>query len=186
MTAPADQARPPRLEADRISRLWLKAARAAALLTSLKLTVATAESLTGGWLSAALTSVPGSSAYFLAGLTAYSNAAKVRLLGVSERTLAERGAVSPECSLEMAAGVLLAAGASLGLSTTGIAGPDGGSPEKPVGLVYVSVTDGTRGLSTRFDFSGDRSAVTLEAADMALTMLINRLVRSDFGAPILV
>lgn len=103
------------------------------------LRVATAESCTGGGVSRAITDIPGSSAVFECGVCAYSNTMKIELLGVSEQTLDDHGAVSPETAAEMAKGIRALSGADIGIGVTGIAGPDGGSDEKPVGLVYVAV-----------------------------------------------
>jgi PncC family amidohydrolase len=152
--------------------LFGKAAAAGALLKGLGLTAATAESLTGGLVSAAITSVPGSSAYFMAGVNAYSNQSKYRLLEVPWVILNTAGAVSPECSQAMASGVARLIGSDLGLSTTGIAGPDGGSAVKPVGLVYLSV-HGPQGQETRRKiYSGDRQSVALQAVEGALDLLL--------------
>ena len=104
-----------------------------------KLTLATAESCTGGLVSKRITEIPGASEIFLCGLCTYSNEMKERLLGVSHQTLEQYGAVSEQTAREMARGVRLASGAAVGVSTTGIAGPGGGSAEKPVGLVYVGI-----------------------------------------------
>jgi nicotinamide-nucleotide amidase len=105
-----------------------------------RLTVATAESCTGGGVSAALTDVPGASAVLLGGICAYANEIKVKLLGVKEKTLEKYGAVSEQTATEMACGARTATGADIGIGITGIAGPDGGSAEKPVGLVYIAVS----------------------------------------------
>ena len=104
-----------------------------------KLTISTAESCTGGLIGKRLTDVPGSSTYFLGSITAYSNKLKTGLLGVSENTLQAHGAVSEEVALEMAEGIRNNTHADIGISTTGISGPDGGSEEKPMGLVYIAV-----------------------------------------------
>ena len=115
---------------------------AAAVVNALRAagqTVACAESLTGGMLASKLVDVPGASSVLGEAYVTYSNEAKMRLLGVSKDTLRQFGAVSAQCAREMAEGARLAAGADFALSTTGIAGPDGGTPEKPVGLVYVGV-----------------------------------------------
>ena len=103
------------------------------------LTVAVAESCTGGLIAHRLTNVPGSSAYFLGGVVAYANEVKEGVLGVRSETLRRHGAVSQETALEMARGVRRLLGADIALSATGIAGPTGGTPEKPVGLVYVAL-----------------------------------------------
>ena len=114
------------------------------LLIENKLTIATAESCTGGLVSAALTDVPGSSGVFGFGVCTYANEAKIKLLGVNEDTLVKYGAVSEQTALEMARGVKALSGADIALSLTGIAGPDGGSSEKPVGLVYLGVAAGEK------------------------------------------
>ncbi|MDR0355449.1 MAG: CinA family protein [Deltaproteobacteria bacterium] len=151
--------------------LWERARGAAGLLRKKDLTVAVAESLTGGWVSAALTSIPGISQFFMAGIVAYANEAKMDLLGVPALILEQHGAVSPECAQAMASGVRLRSGADIGVATTGVAGPTGGSEEKPVGLMYVSVDDGENGLTVRRLFSGDRSDVTFASAEAALEQL---------------
>ena len=104
-----------------------------------KLTISTAESCTGGLIGKRLTDVAGSSTYFLGSITAYSNKLKTDLLGVSENTLQTHGAGSEEVAIEMAEGILNNTHADIGISTTGISGPDGGSEEKPMGLVYIAV-----------------------------------------------
>lgn len=142
-------------------------------LAAKKLTLATAESCTGGGLSYWLTSVPGSSNWFERGYVTYSNDAKMDSLGVSKDTLAEHGAVSEEAAREMVAGVLGESGADLGIAITGIAGPDGGSAEKPVGTVFIAW--GGKDFKTRvqrFDFAGDRQAVRLGAIAAALEGLL--------------
>src|SRR5690606_5551128 len=139
------------------------------LLTEHGLTLAVAESCTGGLIGHRLTDVPGSSAAFLLGVVAYANEAKVRLLGVREETLRQHGAVSTATAEEMAAGARGAAGSSLGLATTGIAGPSGGTPEKPVGTVCVALAwEGGR-WSRRFDLGArDRSWIKQMTAQLAL------------------
>jgi PncC family amidohydrolase len=140
-------------------------------------TVATAESLTGGNVSARITTISGSSDYFLGGIVAYSNAAKASLLGVSEETLATRGAVSAECAREMAEGARRAFGADLAVATTGIAGPGGATERKPVGLVYIALA-GPDGVTTEeFRFPGGRAVVTDASTEAALLMLLRGLER---------
>jgi nicotinamide-nucleotide amidase len=151
--------------------LWRLAGRAALDLAARGLTLATAESLSGGWLSAALTSVQGSSGYFMAGIAAYSNEAKMDLLGVAREALEAHGAVSWQVAEQMALGARKAARASIGLSTTGVAGPDGGSAEKPVGLVFVAAADGRRAESRGITLPGDRLEVSIAAAGAALDFL---------------
>ncbi|MDR0881023.1 MAG: nicotinamide-nucleotide amidohydrolase family protein [Candidatus Adiutrix sp.] len=143
----------------------------ASRLTARGLTVATAESLTGGRVAAALTSRPGSSAYFQGGVVAYANQAKIDLLGVPAEVLALKGAVSEECARAMAEGARRRLGTLLAVATTGIAGPDGGSPAKPVGLVWLATaTDRDTRAVGRF-FPGDRATVTRLAVRAALELL---------------
>ncbi len=132
------------------------------------LTLAVAESCTGGLVGARITAVPGSSDYFLGGVLAYANAAKTALLSVSEKTLAARGAVSAECAREMAEGARRALGADVGLSITGVAGPSGGTAEKPVGLVYVCAALRGREITRELRLSGGRDLVRARAATAAL------------------
>ncbi|HIE1454662.1 nicotinamide-nucleotide amidase [Serratia marcescens] len=136
-----------------------------------------AESCTGGGIAKAITDIAGSSAYFDRGFVTYSNAAKHDLLGVSEATLAAHGAVSEEVVREMAIGALRAAQADLALSVSGIAGPDGGSAEKPSGTVWFGFagSDG-RGLSRKMQFEGDRDAVRLQATIFALQTAIDEFL----------
>jgi nicotinamide-nucleotide amidase len=155
---------------DTIKNLVLETAKN---LQSCGLTLATAESCTGGGLSYWLTSVPGSSAWFERGFVTYSNAAKIDLLGVSEKTISTFGAVSEETALEMADGILRHSKADLGIAITGIAGPDGGSPEKPVGTVWLAFSG--KNFNTIAEchvFKGDRQAVRLAAIAKALEELL--------------
>jgi PncC family amidohydrolase len=140
-----------------------------------KPTVATAESLTGGGVARAISSLSGSSAYFMGGIVAYVNDAKHRLLGVSQRILEERGAVSPECAAAMAEGARRAFHADLGVSTTGIAGPTGATERKPVGLVYVGIASDAGATVEEHRFDGDREAVTSASIHAALTLLASHL-----------
>ncbi|MBI1736636.1 MAG: nicotinamide-nucleotide amidohydrolase family protein [Candidatus Rokubacteria bacterium] len=149
-----------------------------ALLKSRGLVVATAESCTGGLVGHRLTSVGGSSAYFERGVVVYSNAAKIELLGVPESVLRAHGAVSGETAEAMARGVCAIARTPCGLSITGIAGPDGGTPAKPVGTVYIGVAVNDRVMSRRFRFSGDRASIKWQSSSMALDML-----RRTLGGP---
>lgn len=140
-------------------------------------TVALAESCTGGKLAAMLTDSPGASGAFVEGFVTYSNGAKVRSLGVKEETLSAHGAVSEECAREMAEGARRRAGATWALSVTGVAGPDGGSEEKPVGTVYIGLSgpDGTS--AQRFQFVGDRSWNRTLSCQNALNLLRLKLIR---------
>lgn len=135
-------------------------------------TVAVAESITGGLVSSLITDVPGASAYFLAGFVVYSNSSKVSVLGVKESTLAEHGAVSEEVAREMARGARERSGADIGASCTGIAGPTGATPGKPIGLVHFAVDDGSRCIAHREVFSGDRQRIKRAAADRLLELII--------------
>ena len=155
------------------------AERLVELLKARGLTCATAESCTGGGVGAALTAVPGSSAVFLGGVVSYANAVKRDVLGVSAATLDTVGAVSPETAAQMADGVRRLAKADLAVSVTGIAGPGGGSAEKPVGLVWfgLATPDGTR--TERAIFAGDRTAVRAKAVTHALGMLTAAAVDSN-------
>jgi PncC family amidohydrolase len=138
------------------------------------LTVATAESCTGGLVAHVITEVAGSSGYFLGGVVSYSDEAKERLLGVPAETLAGHGAVSAQVARAMAAGARARIGAGIAVSVTGIAGPGGGSPQKPVGLTYVAVAD-ARGVEVRrFTWSGERGANKRASAQAALELLIER------------
>jgi len=138
------------------------------LLRERGLTVATAESCTGGLVAHRLTNVPGSSAYVRGGVVAYANDAKQRLLGVASTTLAAHGAVSEEAAAEMAAGARQSLGADIAVSTTGIAGPDGGTPEKPVGTVCLGLASADDTLAARYQFWGTRDWVKLLASQVAL------------------
>ncbi|MFC7734336.1 CinA family protein [Roseomonas sp. GCM10028921] len=153
------------------------AARLLDLLRARELTIATAESCTGGLVSAALTAVPGCSDVVLGGIVSYSNGMKASLLGVPEEVLRRVGAVSEDCAREMAAGLLRATGAGLGISVTGIAGPGGGSAEKPVGTVYIGVAClGRETILRRNLFSGDRAAIRAATVDAALALATEALL----------
>jgi PncC family amidohydrolase len=159
--------------------LYHPAKEAGRLLLDASLTLATAESLTAGWISAAITMVPGSSGYYMGGICAYADAVKKAALGVSPGTLATWGAVSPQCSKEMARGARAAIGADVGLSSTGIAGPSGGSRQKPVGLVYLTCLDSTRSMTVELGLGGGRLAVTWRSAWEALALLRRFLAGED-------
>lgn len=135
-----------------------------------RLMVVTAESCTGGWIAKVLTDLPGSSAWFEAGAVAYSYEAKEALLGVNPRTLERFGAVSEETALEMVSGALARFGAGVAVAVTGIAGPSGGTPDKPVGTVWIAwKRRGGYAHARLFHFAGDRDAVRRLTVAAALT-----------------
>ncbi len=147
-------------------------------LTRAKKRIATAESCTGGMISAAITSVSGASGVFDCGVCSYANFIKHKVIGVREETLSTYGAVSEKTAAEMARGVRLLSGADIGISTTGIAGPLGGTPYKPVGLVYIGVSTAT-GLKTEKMLLGengaDRERIRQLAAAAALYFALKEL-----------
>ncbi|MBP5236582.1 MAG: nicotinamide-nucleotide amidohydrolase family protein [Clostridia bacterium] len=151
----------------------LKAEAATAHLKKSGKTVATAESCTGGLLGKLITDNPGVSEFYLGGAVCYSNEAKIRLLGVSERTISEHGAVSRETAEEMAEGIRKKLGADIGVSTTGIAGPGGGTEKKPVGLVYVGISDGSgvRSHELRLGSGLSRDEIRNSTAEFVFTLL---------------
>ena len=144
-------------------------------LTEKRLTIAVAESCTGGLIANRLTDVPGSSVYFERGLVTYSNEAKIQLLGVPPEIIEQHGAVSEETARLMAEGVRRIAKTALGLSSTGIAGPTGGSKEKPVGTVYVALTDGAQTICRHYAYRWDRKRNKLVSSEAALFLLKNYL-----------
>jgi len=139
-------------------------------------TLATAESCTGGLISDRITNVPGASNYFLAGYVVYSNQAKINLLGVPAEIIARHGAVSEQCARAMVEGTRRISGADYALATTGIAGPTGGTPEKPVGTVFVAVADSDGTICERFYWPGERLQFKARVAQTALNMLRKRIV----------
>jgi PncC family amidohydrolase len=142
------------------------------------ITVAAAESCTGGNVAHRITSIAGSSVYFLGSIVAYANSAKMQLLGVSEEILKTKGAVSEECARAMVDGARKAFGAQIAVSTTGIAGPGGATERKPVGLVYIA-SAGPGGIAFReYHFDGDRQAVIDAATEAALEMLLAEVERA--------
>ena len=145
------------------------------LLRKRELKLALAESCTGGQIGDRITNVPGSSEYFLGGIVAYAYEAKVALLGVSWDTLNTRGAVSQETVLEMARGARRALNADIAVSVTGIAGPGGGTPEKPVGTVWIGLVAKEGEWTRLFQFSGNREQNKISSANAALQMLLDYL-----------
>ncbi len=144
-------------------------------LRALGLTLATAESCTGGGIADAITDVAGSSDYFLGGVVAYANRVKEQLLGVGADLLASQGAVSEPVALQMAEGVRRLLGADLGVGITGIAGPGGGSADKPVGLVYIAVAGPEGQEVRRYLWSCDRVGNKRRSVRAALELLLERL-----------
>jgi nicotinamide-nucleotide amidase len=149
----------------------------AALFIQQRLTLALAESCTGGMIAQRITSIPGSSRYFMEGAVTYSNAAKTRQLGVDATLLVEKGAVSSEVASAMAKGVRQAAGSDLGLAVTGIAGPDGSTDDKPVGTVFISLAAPDGCWTKRFQFSGSRDEIRTITAWTALDWLRRYLLQ---------
>ena len=141
------------------------------LLNKNNLTLATAESCTGGYLAHMITSVPGSSRYFKGSVIAYSNEVKIAQLGVSAEDLKQQGAVSEEVAKAMAEGVRKELNADIAIATTGIAGPDGGTVEKPVGTVWIAYSDKYKTLAKKFNFSRDRTFIVHWSALAALNMI---------------
>jgi nicotinamide-nucleotide amidase len=147
------------------------------LLLAKRQTLALAESCTGGYISHRITRVAGSSAYYYGGAATYSNDAKIRFLGVNPATLESYGAVSRETALEMSRGIREKTGASVGLSVTGIAGPLGGSPEKPVGTVWISIAQDNYHEARLYNFHGDRERIITGASQAALHWLRTTLLQ---------
>lgn len=150
------------------------------LLQRRGLSLAAAESCTGGWVAKLITDVAGSSGWFDRGFVTYSNTAKTDMLGVSEQTLREHGAVSHAVVVEMAEGALARSHADVSVAISGVAGPDGGTPEKPVGMVWLAwARRGDAVDAECHQFEGDRRSVRLQAARTAVQGLIQRLERHD-------
>lgn len=146
------------------------------LLLEKNLTISTAESCTGGLVSATLINYPGVSSVFMEGCVAYSNEAKINRLGVKKETLDKFGAVSEETAREMAQGIAKNFKTNIGLSTTGIAGPGGGSNEKPVGLVYIGIYINGKTTVKKYILQGNRQDIRLRATKNALNDLRLRLL----------
>ncbi len=158
---------------ERIARL---VERVAQLLTAREARLATAESCTGGWIAKSLTDLPGSSAWFGYGVVAYSNEAKEMLLALDPDLLATHGAVSGEVATGMAAAVRAVSGADISVAVTGIAGPDGGTSDKPVGTVWLAWDGpGMRAASHHERFSGDRDSIRRQTVVAALLGILRQL-----------
>jgi nicotinamide-nucleotide amidase len=146
-------------------------------MTAKGLKLASAESCTGGWLAKIITDIPGSSAWFTGSVVCYSNESKHSLLGVDEKALSEFGAVSGETVLELSDGLFSHTDADIAVSVSGIAGPDGGSDEKPVGLVWLSWGKRDKSVHARpYNFDGDREDVRKQSIKQALNNLLDLMV----------
>lgn len=139
------------------------------------LTISTAESCTGGMIASAITDVSGSSVFFGTGVVTYSNDAKMKLIGVKKETLEEYGAVSEQTASEMAEGVLKLGEADVSVAVTGIAGPTGGTPEKPVGLVYIGVSGKYGTFAHKNNFYGNRDDVRKQTVERAFELVYDYL-----------
>ena len=147
-----------------------------AVLSKAGKAVSTAESCTGGWVAKSITDIPGSSAVFQYGIVSYSNGAKESILGVKNETLEKHGAVSKPVVEEMARGVLHLSGADIAVAVSGVAGPDGGTDEKPVGTVWFAWASKQGRVATRMEtLAGDREAVRRQAVALALQGLLDLL-----------
>ena len=151
------------------TELFALAEQLGRLLTANGKKIVTAESCTGGWIAQTITEIPGSSAWFDRGFVSYSNAAKVQMLGVNPQTLEKYGAVSVETATEMAAGAIAHSDADLAIAVTGIAGPDGGSPDKPVGSVFIAwnYKNGDSKVDKK-QFSGNRQQIRKQTVKIAI------------------
>jgi nicotinamide-nucleotide amidase len=153
-----------------VSELDQKIAR---LFRDSGITLSVAESCSGGLISKRITDLPGSSGYFNLGVVTYSNSSKERVLGVPHELIEIKGAVSNEVALAMAVGVRALSGSDVALATTGIAGPDGGTAEKPVGTVFIAIASQNGSEVFRHHFEGNREVVREATAESALTLLLN-------------
>ncbi len=141
------------------------------------LTVSTAESCTGGMIASAITNVSGSSGFFGTGVVTYSNEAKMKLIGVKKETLEKYGAVSEHTASEMAEGILKLSGADVSVAVTGIAGPTGGTAEKPVGLVFIGVSGKYGTFTYKNNFNGNRDEVRKQTVDRAFELVLDYLIK---------
>lgn len=152
-----------------------KIATIAARLINSKKSLAIAESCTGGAISAAFTALAGASKYLLAGVTAYSNDVKINVLGVAKADIEQHGAVSETVAIQMAEGVRKITGADFAIATTGVAGPGGGSAEKPVGTVYIGFASASKSFVILKNCGTERSQVVAQATAEALSILRNEI-----------
>lgn len=153
------------------------AERLAKAVLPLDISIAVAESCTGGMIGSEITSVPGASSYFMGSAVTYSNDSKEKILDVSRKTLETKGAVSEEAAEQMAIGVRSLYSADASIAVTGIAGPDGGTPEKPVGLVYIAVSYEERTVVRKCNFNGDRDEIRRCTVETSLEMLSDLIER---------
>jgi len=147
--------------------------KVAKILRDSGLTLSVAESCSGGLIAKRITDMPGSSGYFLLGAVTYSNDSKERVLGVPAKLIEKHGAVSSEVALAMAEGVRKVSGSDIAIATTGIAGPDGGTPEKPVGTVFIAIDSPDGSKASLHYFEGDRNAIREATAEAALSLLLH-------------
>jgi nicotinamide-nucleotide amidase len=147
--------------------------RVAGLFRDSGLTLAVAESCSGGLLAKRITDIPGSSGYFLLGVVTYANSAKERVIKVPQELIDRHGAVSSEVAHAMAAGVRTVSSSDIAIATTGIAGPDGGTPEKPVGTVFIALAAPNGSEAVRYCFAGSREEVREATAEASLQLLLN-------------
>lgn len=150
------------------------------LLKHNKLTISTAESCTGGMIASAITDVSGASNFFGTGVVTYSNEAKMKLIGVRGETLEKYGAVSEQTASEMAEGVLKLGEADVSVAVTGIAGPTGGTEEKPVGLVYIGVSGKYGTFAYKNNFAGNRDEVRSQTVDKAFELVYDYLTKFQY------
>jgi nicotinamide-nucleotide amidase len=148
------------------------------LLKEKGLTIALAESCTGGSISSGLTDISGSSSYFISSIVSYNNDSKTKILGVSEDMIKRYGAVSSQVAVAMAEGIKKISGTDIGLSTTGIFGPTGGTPEKPVGLVYIGYSDGKDSIYKEYQFGNDRARSKIRTTQEALNLLRKKIIEN--------
>lgn len=151
----------------------------AELLIKKRWTISIAESCTGGLMSHRLTNIPGSSSYFLCGFVTYSNSAKIDILGVKIETINNHGAVSGQIAIEMARGARIMTRSTLALSITGIAGPGGATESKPVGLVYIGMSDLREDIYQKFNFLGNRLENKFQSTQNALKLLKEYLLSTE-------
>jgi nicotinamide-nucleotide amidase len=147
------------------------------LLTENKLTIAVAESCTGGLITHRITNVSGSSCYFERGIIAYSDDSKIRELDIPSELIRQYGSVSKKVAEAMASGIRLKSNTDIGLSTTGIAGPTGGSIEKPIGLVWIGYSDKIETFALQFNFGGKRTIIKERASQAALELVRRRIMK---------